>query len=64
MIDCDLSFENSDVKASIKGSITSVKNPMSGQITADKIEELIMDEYAVGSTCNIVERRPNLKKCV
>ena len=64
MIDCDLSFENSDVKASIKGSITSVKNPMSGQITADKIEELIMDEHSAGSTCDIIERCPDLKRCV
>lgn len=63
MIDCDLSFENSDVTASICGSITSVKNPTSGQITADSIDELIIDEYGKNSACEIFER--NIKdKCV
>lgn len=53
MIDCDLSFENSDVNASIKGNITSVKNPLSGKITADSIGEIIVDEYGKNSTCVI-----------
>ncbi len=53
MIGCDLSFENSDVTANIKGSIMSVKNPRSGRIFADHIEDLIMDEYSLGSSCLI-----------
>lgn len=56
MIDCDLSFEKSDVTATVKGSIMSVKNPISGKIEADKIDELIMDETSKGSTCEIVDK--------
>lgn len=63
MVDCDLSFENSDVNAEIKGSITSVKNPMRGQIVADSIEELIMDEHAAASTCKISTKSACLKQC-
>ncbi len=39
--DCDLSFEYSDVEATIKGGIVSVKNPRSGRIEADSIGEII-----------------------
>lgn len=41
MTGCDLSFENSEVNADIKGSITSVKNPRSGKIVADGVGEII-----------------------
>ena len=63
MTDCDLSFENSDVTARIKGAVTSVKNPMSGRICADEIGEIIMDEYAKGSTCRIFAKSDRLKQC-
>lgn len=43
--DCDLVFENSSVDAVIKGSVTSVKNPISGRIVADKMGEVIIDKY-------------------
>jgi len=43
---CDLSFENSSVKATVIGSIDSVKNPKSGFITADSIGEVILDDHA------------------
>ena len=46
MTGCDLSFENSEVNADIKGEITSVKNPRSGKIIADGIGEIIT-EHAV-----------------
>ncbi len=42
--DADLAFEYSTVNAQIKGAITSVKNPRSGQIIADNIGEIIIDE--------------------
>lgn len=42
--DADLCFEYSTVKASIKGNVTSVKNPRSGIIEADGIGEIILDE--------------------
>lgn len=43
MEDCDLAFEYSDVEASVKGHIDSVKNPLSGTITADSVGEIIRD---------------------
>lgn len=54
MIDADFSFEYSSVKATINGNIISVKNPKSGFIYADYIEEVILDENLVsGSNCII-----------
>lgn len=44
MIDCDLSFEYSDVDADVIGEITSVKNPKSGKIVADNYGEIILTE--------------------
>jgi len=42
--DADLAFEYSTVEASIKGNITSIKNPKSGKISADSIGEIIIDK--------------------
>ena len=42
---CDLAFERSEVKATVKGSIDSVKNPISGYIEADGIGEEIWDDF-------------------
>lgn len=51
---CDLAFEYSDVKADIKGSVVSVKNPRSGYIHADEIGEIILDEHCVkDESCDI-----------
>ena len=50
MVDCDLSFERSEVKATVTGAIESVKNPISGSITADSIGEIILD---IHSDCEI-----------
>jgi len=44
---CDLSFERSQVDAKVKGHIDSVKNPISGSITADSIGEVIIEEDIV-----------------
>ena len=44
MIDCDLSFEKSEVEAHVIGEITSVKNPYSGFVRADSIGEIIIDD--------------------
>ena len=41
--DCDLSFEKSEVDATVIGNIVSVKNPLSGRIIADSIGEIIYD---------------------
>ena len=42
--DADLAFENSTVHAEINGNITSVKNPAEGEIIAQNIGEIIIDE--------------------
>ncbi len=42
--DCDLAFEDSEVRATIKGNVTSVKNPKTGYIKASRIGEIIIDE--------------------
>ena len=42
--DADLAFEYSSVKATIKGHITSIKNPKTGFIKADSCGEVIIDE--------------------
>lgn len=44
MIDTDLAFEYSDVEASVKGHILSVKNPKSGVIQADSVGEIIRED--------------------
>lgn len=43
--DADLAFEYSTVKATLKGNVTSIKNPSSGRITVSgKIRETIIDK--------------------
>ncbi len=44
MIDCDLSFEKSDVNATLTAPIVSIKNPSSGSITAPACDELIIND--------------------
>lgn len=52
--DCDLSFENSEVRATVNGDIVSVKNPVSGFVKADSIGEIIWDEkHKKASICKI-----------
>lgn len=54
MEDTDLSFENSEVQATVNGNIVSVKNPISGYIKADSIGDVIWDEkHLARSTCKI-----------
>ena len=50
---CDLSFENSEVEATVTGSIDSVKNPVRGFIRADSIGEVIIDEFKRSGVCDI-----------
>ncbi len=44
MIDCDLSFERSEVEANIIGYVESVKNVYSGYVIANEIGEIIVDD--------------------
>ena len=53
MAGCDLSFENSEVQATVTGSIDSVKNPHKGFVHADEIGEIIIDEYKWFGSCDI-----------
>ena len=43
MADTDLSFERSDVEATLTAPIVSIKNPLSGHIYVPSVGELIMD---------------------
>lgn len=43
MIDTDLSFERSDVEATLTAPIVSIKNPMSGHIYVPEVGEIIMN---------------------
>lgn len=54
MIDTDLSFEYSEVDAKIKGNIKSIKNPKSGIIIADTIEEIIKEGSIMEDNCKII----------
>lgn len=54
---CDRAFEDSsNIEATISGSITEVKNPISGHITADHIERITYDKYAKGHDCIVTSR--------
>lgn len=59
MIDTDLAFEYSDVEATIKGTIDSIKNPKSGHIKVDKIKELILKDSKYKCNCKIEEKHHN-----
>lgn len=55
--DADLCFEYSDVQATIKGHITSIKNPSSGCIEADSIGEIILDKnIKAPANCKIITK--------
>lgn len=59
MENADFAFEYSDVQATIKGGILSVKNPKSGKIIADSIGEIILRESKYPSTCTILAQSKN-----
>lgn len=43
MVNTDLSFERSEVEATLKAPIVSIKNPLAGHIYAPEVGEIIMD---------------------
>ncbi len=56
--ECDRAFEDSrNIDASIVGTITEVKNPISGRIVADAITRVTYDEFAKGHDCEITTRQ-------
>ena len=61
LVDCtmegtDLSFEYSDVEATVKGHIDSVKNPRSGSVSADSVGEVIMGDAVMECTGKVIIR--------
>lgn len=54
---CDRAFEDSkDINATIRGTITEIKNPISGRIVAEKIGRITLDEHLKQpANCEIVE---------
>ena len=58
MIETDLSFEYSQVDATIKGEILSIKNVLSGKIICDSIGEIIKTEDSKYKfNCEIVQNK-------
>ena len=52
---CDLSFENSEVNATVKGFVHSIKSPASGRIEVDSVGEIVYERAPVdGQGCEIV----------
>ena len=54
---CDRAFEDcSNINARIKGTITNIKNPISGRIEADEIGSVTYTEFANSpkGTCEII----------
>ena len=53
MVDADLAFEYSDVVATIKGSVDSIKNPRSGKITVEGVSKIIKEGSIMEDNCVI-----------
>ena len=53
------SFEYSDVEASVKGHIVSVKNPKSGTIIADSVGEIIREDAIMKCEGKVLLRAQN-----
>ena len=53
--DADLAFEYSDVRATVRGSVVSIKNPRSGSIRVGSVGELIRDGNAKAPDSCVVE---------
>ena len=56
MVGCDLSFEYSDVNATITGHVDSIKNPRSGMIFVDSVGEVVRDGSVYDCTGEVLVR--------
>lgn len=55
--DCDRMFEDATLQASIKGSVTNIKNPRSGRIEVDSVGSITIDENILPpADCVIIQR--------
>lgn len=62
----DLAFENSEVHAVVSGRIDSVKNPLCGEIRADSIGEVILEEDRINPAdtkiiCGMFVKKQNVQ---
>lgn len=64
MIDTDLSFEKSEVEATILTPVVSIKNPLAGHIRIPEIGEMILDDPAAKGEVIFTEKRTQKKVCV
>ena len=53
MTDTDLSFERSEVNATLTSAILSIKNPLSGTVTVPEISEIIFDIPSANGVVNV-----------
>lgn len=56
MIDCDLAFEKSSVKATITTKVDSIKNPKSGKITLPEVGEIILDDKGAKGKIEVLRK--------
>lgn len=54
MEDADKAFEYSEVEATIKGEIVSIKNPLKGKIIVDSCQEIIKEDDKYFGSCEII----------
>ena len=54
---CDRAFEYSSVRADIRGSITNIKNPLTGRIVADEVGSVTIDEFLKKPGDCVIETR-------
>lgn len=59
MIETDLSFEKSQVQATLISPILSIKNPLSGYIQAPLVHELILDDPEAKCQIDILSEKEN-----
>ena len=57
MEDCDLSFEYSDVFATIDGHVDSIKNPHSGEILVGSVGQIIMEDAVMECTGKVIVKK-------
>lgn len=54
MVGCDLAFEGSDVQATVRGHVDSIREPRSGRIEVSSVGEIVHDTVAGGSAQIVV----------
>lgn len=63
MIDADLSFEKSQVEATITTPVISIKNPYAGYIQVPAVEEIIRDDPQAKAKIKILGKTAEKKRC-